>query len=128
MADVNEKVMAMIEKEIKANPDASNDELRQKAEKIDSSISKLSARQFNARYPLQVKRRLSPAKPRRRKRAAKGGRGAKRAAGNGNREPVRGVLLDFAREVAAAEGKAQIVDLIAGVDKYVDRVIKAAGR
>lgn len=135
MADINEKVLAMVEKEIRADPNVSNDELRAKAEKIDSSISKLGPRQFNARYPLQVKRRLAPKKPRRARRKSGGtrkataGKGrARNSAASSPNEPVRAVLLDFARDVAAADGKAQIVDLIAGVDKYVDRVVKAAGQ
>lgn len=119
MADTDQKVMAMIEKEIKANPDVKNPELKKKAEKLDGSIGKLSARQFNARYPLQVKRKLNPPKRRRRS-----GGGSRKRGGRG-RENVRAVLLDFAREVAAADGKAAIVDLIAGVDTYVDRIEKA---
>ncbi|HEX7049759.1 MAG TPA: hypothetical protein VF188_06055, partial [Longimicrobiales bacterium] len=38
---------------------------------------------------------------------------------------VRDVLLQFAKEVAKAEGKADFVDVIGGVDRYVDRVLKA---
>jgi len=125
MADAHDKIMAMIEKELAANPDIENAELKKKAERIDGSVGKLNARQFNARYPLQVKRRMNPPK-RRRRAASKGGR-ARGGRGGGNRETVRAVLLDFARDVAAAEGKAQIVDLIAGVDRYVDRVVKAKG-
>lgn len=126
MAEINDRVMAMVEKELRANPDISNDDLRSKAEKVDGSVSKLSSRQFNARYPLQVKRKLAPKKRRKRGGGRKAAAGSKRD-GSGN-DAVRAVMLDFARDVAAAEGKAQIVDLIAGVDKYVDRVVKAAGR
>lgn len=52
----------MVEKELKKNPDISNTELRDKAAKIDSRVEKLTPRQFNARYPLQVKREMNPAK------------------------------------------------------------------
>jgi hypothetical protein len=62
MADANPKVMEMIEAELKKNPDISNKELFDRATQVDKGISKLSARQFNAMYPLQVKRALKPRK------------------------------------------------------------------
>ena len=134
MANTNDQVMEMVEKEIRKNPDISNAELREKAAGIDKSITKLSARQFNARYPLQVKRAMKPSKPRKsrggrkkatKRRAAPAARAA--ASGDGNRDAVRGVLLQLARDVASAEGKGDVVDVIAGMDRYVDRVLKAAG-
>lgn len=177
MAEVNDRVMAMVEKELLANPSTTNEELRAKAEKLDSSIAGLGARQFNARYPLQVKRRNQPKRPRRaRKSTTAGGRkgakttaggrkstkrgaagrkgrksatagaaagagrkagrrpgrpagsGATRAAGSeATRARVRGAMLDFARDLASADG-AGLVDVIAGVDRYVDRVMKATGQ
>jgi hypothetical protein len=57
MAATNPKVMAMIEAELAKDPSISNEALLQKAKKVDRSVGQLSARQFNARYPLQVKRR-----------------------------------------------------------------------
>lgn len=117
MAATSEKVMSMVEEEIRKNPDVLTKDLFEKAKKIDKSITNLTIRQFNARYPLQVKRRNAPPKPRRpRRRGAKGG----------NRDAVRAVLLDYARELAGAEDMGQIVSLVAGVDEYVDRVMKAA--
>jgi hypothetical protein len=68
MAEVNTKVMDMIAEELKKNPDLSNKELFEKSIAIDKSIGKLSPRQFNARYPLQVKRNMAPRKPSGRKR------------------------------------------------------------
>ncbi|HEX6940467.1 MAG TPA: hypothetical protein VF158_13715 [Longimicrobiales bacterium] len=123
MPDVNPKVMSMVEEELKSDPKIPPAELKKKAEKIDKGIAKLNIRQFNARYPLQVKRRMAPARPRA---AAPRRRRAKTAAGP-DRNAIRGVLLDFARAIAAAEGKADVVDVIGGVDKYVDRVVQAAG-
>lgn len=119
MAATNEKVMAMVEEEIRKNPDVETQALYDKAKKIDKSVANLSSRQFNARYPLQVKRRLAPARPRRTRRKAQR---------NDGRAAVRGVLLEYARELASADDKAKIVDLVANVDKYVDRVLKAAGQ
>ena len=172
MAATNPKVMAMIERELAKNPSISNEALLEKAKKIDGSVGELSARQFNARYPLQVKRRKdgpatkkrggkakaakakgatkakasskgrkagrAKAKP---KAAAKaGGRARKRAsgraapraaraasaAGGGDREAVRKILLDYARKASAANSMTDMVDLVMDVDRYVDRVMKAA--
>lgn len=131
MAEANPKVMEMIEGEIKKNPDISNPDLFEKAKSIDKSVAQLSARQFNAMYPLQVKRALKPTKrsggrkkARPRKAAPAPSRG--RAATDG-RDQVRKVLLDLAKDVANAQGKGDVVDVIAGIDRYVDRVLKAAG-
>lgn len=117
MPATNEKVMSMVEEEIRKNSDVETQALYDKARKIDKSIGDLSIRQFNARYPLQVKRRLAPARPRRQRRRPSKGNG---------RAQVREVLLEYARQLAAAEDIAEVVDLVAGVDKYVDRVMKAA--
>lgn len=129
-ANTNPKVLEMVESEIKKNPDISNAELRSKAEGIDKSVTKLTARQFNARYPLQVKRGLKPRKRGGRKKAPARKRAAGTANGAGksqnNREAIRNVLLDLARDVANASGKGDVVDVIAGMDRYVDRVIKAS--
>jgi len=40
---------------------------------------------------------------------------------------VRKILLDYARKVAAADSMTDMVDLVMDVDRYVDRVMKAAG-
>ena len=120
MAEANPKVMEMIEAEIKKNPDVSNPELFEKAKAIDKAVAQLSPRQFNAMYPLQVKRAMKPSRPRRRS-----GHGSS-GGGDGRREKVRGVLLSLARDVADAQGKGDVVDVVAGIDRYVDRVLKAA--
>jgi len=57
--DRNPDVMEMVEEELRNNPEISNKDLKLKAEDIDADIENLSARQFNARYPLQVKRKLA---------------------------------------------------------------------
>lgn len=132
MADANPKVMEMIEAELKKNSDTSNAELFDKAKKIDRSVGDLSPRQFNAMYPLQVKRSLKPrkrtgrkAKPRTRGKASGAARAGAQAGGDG-RDRVRSVLLELARDIANAQGKGDVVDVVAGIDRYVDRVIKAS--
>ena len=142
MPETNDRVMAMIVKELQANPDISNEDLRTKAEKLDDAVARMSARQFNARYPLQVKRKMRPRRRSGGKRSAKRGRkagapargGAARAAkgagGRGDvtsRDRVRTVLVAFASDLASADG-AGLGRVIAGVDGYVERVMKAAGR
>ena len=46
----------------------------------------------------------------------------------GGRDDVRGILLEFAGEIASAEGKVDVVRVIGGIDGYVDRVIQAAAK
>lgn len=147
MAEVNAKVMEMVQSELKKNPDISNKELLKKATSIDKSVGKLSARQFNATYPLQVKRAMAPprkrsAKKRGKKSATKrsggarasGKRGAGRkaakgraaapASGSNSRDQVRKVLVQLARDVAEGD-RGALVEVAAGIDRYVDRVLKA---
>jgi hypothetical protein len=120
MAEVNEKVMKMVEEELKQNPGVSTKELFQKATKVDKAIGGLSPRQFNALYPLQVKRRMAP----RRARSATAARSRRRAV---DRAAVRSALLKFAMDIAAAEERADVIEVIGNVDQYVDRVIAATG-
>lgn len=131
MADANPKVMEMIEAELKKDPDVSNADLFEKAKKVDKGVGSLSPRQFNAMYPLQVKRSLKPrkrtskkAKPSSRSKSGKRGRG-RSGAGGDSRDRVRSVLLELARDIANAQGKGDVVDVVAGIDRYVDRVIRA---
>lgn len=115
--DRNEDVMEMVEEKLREDPEASNEELRRKAEKIDSDIAELSARQFNAWYPLQVKRQLKTG----RKRGAEPEFEEKRL-----RSVAQETLLDFASAVAGAEDRAEMIDVLARVDEYVDRVLEAS--
>jgi len=122
MADVDPKLMAFVEAELKKTPDVSTNELFEKAKKKHPTAKELSVRQFHARYPLQVKRRMSLAKgggrrkPRRRTRRA------------ARREAVRDALLRFASDLSAAEERKDLVKLLAEVDKYVDDVLEASKR
>lgn len=127
MAETIDHVMQMVEKELKKKPNVSNQVLFEKAQKIDASIGKLTLRQFHARYPLQVKRRASASSGRgkTRRKGRGGGRRRRETAGAVNREEVRKVLLRLARDVSAAEGKAAMIDLVVGLDKYVDQVVRA---
>lgn len=128
MADRDQNVMEMVEKEIKKNPDVSTKELYRKATEVSEKMKELSLRQFNARYPLQVKRQMAPEKPktqRRRTRRSESARSSTSSTGDVNREAVRSVLLALAKDVTAAEDRAAVVDVLAGIDDYVDQVTKA---
>lgn len=125
MAETSEKVMEMVRQAIEKKPDIATDELYQRAQKVDASIADLTLRQFHARYPLQVKRKMAAA-------AGKARRPSRRRARRGaevNRGAIRESLVAFAREVSAAgdEGTAQVIDAMQSVDDYVDRIVKAVG-
>ena len=117
MAVLNERVMNMVRDEIQKRPDITSQELFEKAKKLDRGMRSLSARQFNATYPLQVRRTLAPRRPRRPR------TGARNAAG---KDRVRGVLLEFARAVAGAQDRGALVEVIGNLDDWVERV--AGGR
>ena len=135
MAQTDEKVMKMVEQELTKNPDASVDELFDKAKGMNKGIARMTRRQFHARYPLQVKRRKGAGK--RGRKGRKGGRkaaatkgvrgrgpGRPRAVRGDRREAVRGVFLRFAQDVAAADTPAALVKLILNVDRYVDEAVR----
>ena len=137
MAEVNDKVMEMVREELKRNPDAENKELYEKAVEVDDAIDDLTLRQFHARYPLQVKRKIAQKrggkkkkkkkkqrKSRKRKGSARAGAASAGGAGP-DRDAIRGTLLQFAKDVSSAEGKAEMIDLLTGVDEYVDQVVEA---
>ena len=124
MADIDEKVMAFVKETVEKSPKVSLDELFERAKKISSDVAELSKRQFNARYPLQVKRRLAQASHK--KSGATRGRGRKASAAKAeaSRAAVRQVLLRFATDLAGADDRKDLVEIVAGVDRYVDQVFK----
>lgn len=173
MADTDARIMDMVRKELEKDRSAATSDLYEKAKKIDPAIGDLTARQFHAKYPLQVKRAMKgggrraakkgstgkraagkragakrgrPAKKAAAKktasatspapagtRARRGGGRGRRAAGSasagiGASGDVRGLLLQFAREIAQAGDKAEMVDVLAGIDRWVDRMVAAAGK
>ncbi len=147
-------VLAYVARVLKRNPDVKNAELFKGACEIDASVAKLSARQFHAKYPLQVKRRLAAAAPapkatpKPRKPAPKprmpAARTRKPAApavaeptppptvaeapsmGDGNAAAIRGLLLSLARELANAGTQAETIEVMARLDGYVDDIMQAA--
>ena len=135
MAKTDDKVMALVEEELKKNPAAGVDELYEKAKEVSPAVGKLTRRQFHARYPLQVKRRsqrsAGAAKPGRRPAKARKSLVRQRRAAatpDVNREAIRDALVRFATDVAGADQKKDLIKVLTGVDRYVDQVVKAAGR
>lgn len=123
MAKTDEKVMKLVEEELTKNPDIAVTELFEKAKAASAEMKKLTLRQFNARFPLQVKRK--------RNRAAGGGTSRRRGRRKGRddaqaRDSVRSAFLSFAMAVTAAEEKKDLAKVLANVDRYVDDAIKAA--
>jgi len=135
VAEVNEKVMEMVRKELEASPDASTTELHEKAKKVDPAMKDLSVRQFHARYPLQVKRKKSLAegggrRKKKNKRGRTSGSGSARAgrrSGASSQSEIHGVLVEFAKEISAANdrGPTAMLDVISNLDGWVARIEKA---
>ena len=113
-----DKVMEMVRAELAQNPSVRTADLVAKAKKLDRNVVKLSIRQFHARYPLQVKRQLAAQLPRKRR---------PRRKASVDRDAIRTVLLQFAHALLEAEGKADVVGVIAGVDNLADRLVAATG-
>lgn len=118
VVDRNERVLEMVEEALRENPEVSNDELQERASEIDPRIGELSPRSFNARYPLQVKRKLA---------AEKEDEEAEDSSGSaGLREATREELLAFARAVVGAEDRGEVIDVLDSVDEYVENVMERA--
>lgn len=114
--DRNERVLEMVEEALRKNPDVSNDELQERASEIDPRVGELSPRSFNARYPLQVKRKLAGEKKE---------EPAEAAGEEELRASVRQTLLDFAKDVAGAEDRGAVIDVLTNVDEYVDSIVQS---
>ncbi len=124
--------MSFVEDTLTKDPKIRLDDLFQRAREVSASIKDLSKRQFNARYPLQVKRKRSQAARKKagsRTRTQATSRARVRAKtrkkGTESREAVRGVFLQFATDIAGAEERKDLVKVLADVDRYVDQVIKS---
>jgi hypothetical protein len=56
MSEVSERIKNMVRRTLAGAPETSNQDLYDKAVEMEPSIADLTLRQFNARYPLQVRR------------------------------------------------------------------------
>lgn len=124
MAKNQEQVMEFVKKELKSNPQQSTSDLYEKAKGVDEGIKTISLRQFNARYPLQIKRKQSLAK-------GGGRRGStrrRRRSARRRRDSMRELFLEFATELSAAEERKDVVQVLSQVDNYVAKALKIGGR
>ena len=140
MPEVDEKVMSFVEGVLKKNPDMELEELFEATKKFKPSIGSLSRRQFNARYPLQVKRRRALAergvtgrgkRPRTKKTPTAVSQKPPRPLPSSEAYPkdaIRQIFLQFATDIAAAEERKDLVKVLASVDKYVDEVFRSIPR
>lgn len=129
MSDIDKKVLSAVEAALQKNPKATVDELFEIAKGVNRAVGSLDKRQFHARYPLQVKRKLTPPKPRRPRKAKEGARRGRKASADGAvRDAVRATFLRFGSDLAAAEARKDLVRVVAGVDRYVDEVLEATGK
>lgn len=101
MAEVDAKVLAMVERALKKDPELKSTELQKRAVKIDQAVRNLTGRQFHARYALQARKKLfggsraRPKAPRRRK-----------TAGGLQSNPALALLSDSYEEKKAALDQA----------------------
>lgn len=134
MPAVDEQVMKFVEDLLEKEPEIRPEELFNKTKEFKSSIGRLSKRQFNARYPLQVKRKRALATQG--KKAQKGASSRKRTGSkspkrkpsrpekkDSPREVVRRILLEFATDITSAEERQDLVKVLARADRYVDRIV-----
>ena len=127
-------VMEYVERTLEANPGIANADLFAGAREIDPSVGQLTGRQFHARYPLQVKARLAraatpetktppePEAPTAEETTAADATPVK----EGDGVTVRRLLFDLAKELASAESKAEVIDVVARLDDYVAEIMEAA--
>lgn len=126
----DDKIMTAVKKELKKNPDIQVKDLYEKLSGKVEGVEELSLRQFNARYPLQIKRRErmaeaeSQAAPARASQQQRRRRSRRRD--EASRGEVRDVFLRFASELSSAEERSELVGVLSKVDGYVDEVVKAA--
>jgi hypothetical protein len=112
-----------------------------RAIRINEEIRELSLRQFNALYPLQVRRELKrkESEPSSTDRGSDAGSSEERSPGRttpdegggeareeARRSAIRAELLAFARAVARTSGPDELIDLVLDLDAWVERVRSAA--
>ena len=125
-------VMEFVVRTLEANPGITNADLFAGAREIDPSVAQLSARQFHAKYPLQVKARLAraaaetPSEPEAPPAEETTAAADASSAGAGDPGAVRRLLFDLAKELASAGSQAETIEVMARLDDYVAEIMKAA--
>ena len=115
MADVHARVVAMVERALKKNPELRSADLQKRAVKIDKALGELNGRQFHARYALPARRRIFGGS---RSRTTTSGKRQSRATTTRQKsDPVIAILTD-----SFEEKKARLSD---AVDGAFQRTIQA---
>lgn len=132
--ETDPKVMEMVREQLERERPPPLAALYGRAVRMNPEIRKLTPRQFNARYPLQVRRRMKARERRRRATrlaASRNGRQPSPSAPHGSSSELRGrirtILWAYARLVAAAGTKAELVGAVSAADRYVDDLVEAYG-
>jgi hypothetical protein len=153
MAERNEQVLDTVRKELNKNPGRGSKELYEVAIGVEPSIAENTLQQFHARYVLPIKREhaaakdgskgkkeadakapapaveAKPARSRARKQkpmraqADEPATGDTRGRRDADRDRVRSLFLQFARDFANAESRGEIVEVLSSVDRYVDQIV-----
>lgn len=136
----NEAVLERVRQELSKNPTMGSRELYGMAQELETSIGQDTLQQFHARYVLPIKREQararggsSPRRPRQRRAksaersgtatAARPGRNAVSVQATADdRDLIRSVLLEFARDFADAESRPEIVQVLSRIDEYVAKI------
>ena len=139
--DRSAKARLAIERVLTKRPDAAPAELRKVAARHDPSVEGLAPRSFHARYVLPTKRKLNPAKPRKKSgpapaRAKKGVGRPRRitpppSVTEGQRFAVRQMVLARDSQVLTAlsgDDAQAAYDLAARLDEYVEAIARALGK
>lgn len=122
MPEHDDQVMLMVEQTLKRRPDASTDELQQKAKEIDPKTAKLTRRQFHAKYPLQVKRRTPGGSSSGRRRRPQDGKAAK--ASTFAEARLDEVLEDLSTKIRKDFQAALRKDSLSEADAFLVRLAK----
>lgn len=121
-----EKILEMVREQLERPNPPGTEALYGRAARIDSSIRELSLRQFNARYPLRVRREMARVSDE----SEKSPQGAQQRvqevakSDEAIRRGLRAMFHDLAAEVAGAEAEPELIDFIEErLEGYVDRTL-----
>lgn len=119
MSDINPKVVALVERELRKDPDLRSIDLQEKARRIDKSIGALTGRQFHAQYALQVRRRLRDSGRQSSSKRTRHGRSSDDPARLLLQDGVRGRKAALERAVHAAFERAMAAGNLVGVRRLL---------
>lgn len=138
--ETEREILEMVERQLdRPNPPDTTVLYRRAMHFIDRDVRHLSLQQFNAKFPLQVKRRRAKeradARTSRSSRGPRTGEAAAAPTGRSDgregrsgkerlRERLRCAMIDYAKRVAGAEGRGELVEAVPRVEEYVERALE----